>query len=103
MAAYRTTLIALLAIICLHSQAQIASSNEDLFSTVQVLSVPGKYIDKVQQKLNGIDQAFDRKTESYLKKLEKQEARIYKKLWKKDSAAAKELMGNVKERYSSLQ
>jgi hypothetical protein len=103
MTAYRTTLITLLVIMCLHSQAQIASSsNQAPLFTQDILSVPGNSIAKIQQKLNVLDKAFDRKTKRYLKKLENQELKVYKKLWKKDSMAAKELMGNVKERYYSL-
>jgi hypothetical protein len=43
-----------------------------------------------------------RSTEKYLTKLSKQELKLQRRLAKKDSAAAKQLFGNVNKRYDSL-
>jgi hypothetical protein len=98
----RILLVIILALISICGYTQTDPSNEDPPTVDRLLSFPGKYIDKVQQKINGLDQQLDHKTEKYLRKIEKNEERIYKKLWKKDSTAAKELMGDVKQRYASL-
>jgi len=100
---HRPLLLTILTVVSIYGYAQNSSSSNDESTTVdRLLSFPGKSIDKIQQKINGLDQQFDKQTEKYLRKIEKNETRIYKKLWKKDSTAAKELMGNVKQRYSSL-
>jgi hypothetical protein len=99
----QTLLLTILAIASMGAYAQTdQTSSEESSSVDRLLSFPGKYIDKVQQKLNGLDEQLDHKTEKYLRNIEKNEARVYKKLWKKDSIAAKELIGDVKQRYSSL-
>jgi hypothetical protein len=99
---HRALLLTILSVISICGYAQMDPFTEDPSAVDRLLSFPGKYIDKVQQKINGLDQQLDHKTEKYLRKLEKSEARIYKKLWKKDSTAAKELIGDVKQRYSTL-
>jgi hypothetical protein len=97
-------LLTLLVFISICAQAQTGpSSNGDTSSIGRLLSFPSNQIEKLQQKLNGLGQQLDHKTEKYLRKLERQETRIYRKLWKTDSLAAKELMGDVKQRYASLQ
>lgn len=68
-----------------------------------VNSIPSKYYDKISAKANGLGTQLDRKTEKYLRKVERQERKVYKKLWEKDSVKAKELFGNINERYTNLQ
>jgi hypothetical protein len=63
---------------------------------------PGKFYSRLSDKIEGVSQQFDKRTEKLLRKIEAQESRIYKQLWKKDSLAAKELIGNARERYASL-
>lgn len=69
----------------------------------QLSSLPSKYYDKLSQKISSLDQQFDKKKEKYLQKIEKQELKLYRELWKKDSAKAKELFGDIAGRYNELQ
>jgi hypothetical protein len=77
-------------------------AQDDVPLASQLSSLPAKYYQRINQKLTGLGGKLDRQTDQYLRKIEKQETKIYKKLWRKDSSAAKELMGNVQERYTSL-
>lgn len=65
-------------------------------------ALPDKFYPKLNDKITTIDKGLDKRTEKLLQKIEQREAKIYKKLWKKDSVAAKELIGNAKQRYASL-
>jgi predicted nucleotide-binding protein (sugar kinase/HSP70/actin superfamily) len=56
-------------------------------------------VDKQSQKLTS---QLNTLTEKYLSRLEKQEQKLKRKLWRTDSAKAKEVFGNVEERYSNL-
>jgi hypothetical protein len=66
-------------------------------------SLPGKYCDKINKKIEGIQQQLDKKTTKYLHRLARQEQKLYSKLYKKDSAKAKEIFGDVAQRYKNLQ
>jgi hypothetical protein len=61
-----------------------------------------KYYNKLSQKVNNLDEKFDKQTEKYLNKIRRQEEKILKQLWNKDSAKAKELFGNIQERHVGL-
>lgn len=67
------------------------------------IQIPPKYFEAVSQKANDLKQKIDEKTDKYLAKLKKQEEKLYKKLFKKDSIAAKQIFGDIEERYNSLQ
>jgi hypothetical protein len=98
-----TALIAFIIACSFVNGQTVPAEQEDGLSMDQLASLPGKYYDKLSEKLNGIDKQLDKKTESYLLKIKKQELKLYHKLWQKDSAKAKELFGNVNEKYSNLQ
>ena len=49
--------------------------------TTELSFISSNYFDKIAAKLKSIGQQLDKKTESYLHKIEKQEERLYKKLW----------------------
>jgi hypothetical protein len=53
--------------------------------------LPGKFLDKIERKINHFDQSLTRSTEKYLNKLIKQEKQLQKKLASIDSSAAKQL------------
>lgn len=78
----------------------VAAQDSLLLSSLQTL--PSKYYDKVSTKISGLEGNLDRRTEQYLQKLARQEGKIYKKLWRKDSAKAKELFGDIPSRYAQL-
>ena len=65
-------------------------------------SLPGKYYNKLSNKISGIQELLDKKTTRYLQKIAKQEQKLYAKLYKKDSAKAKEIFGDVNSRYQGL-
>ncbi len=81
----------------LQSKAQDSMSLAD-----KLINFPDKVFGKVQDKAANLDKKLTGQTEKYLNKLERQEKKLYGKLWKKDSAAAKELFGDIQGRYNEL-
>lgn len=69
----------------------------------QLSSLSPRYYDKVSDKLGALEKQLDRKTEKYLRKIAREEKKIYQKLLQKDSTKAGALMGNIKENYTNLQ
>src|SRR5882672_1879497 len=61
-----------------------------------------KYISSVSGKADKIGSDLDNQTEKYLDRLEKQEAKIQKKLNKIDSVAAKNIFSNSTQTYQQL-
>lgn len=88
--------------ICYLSAPFISSAQEDSSFADKAVALPSTFYAKLNDKISGIDQGLDKRTERLLHKIEQREAKMYKKLWKKDSVAAKELIGNAKQRYASL-
>jgi hypothetical protein len=80
----------------------VAAAQTDSPLIDMVVAPSGKFYSKLNDKIEGLDRQFDKSTEKLLRRMEAQESRIYRQLWKKDSFAAKELIGNSKERYASL-
>lgn len=68
----------------------------------RLVSFPGKLFGAVDKKARAAGQQFDKVTAKYLDKLQKREEKLKRKLWKKDSALAKELFGDVRKRYDRL-
>ena len=60
-----------------------------------------RFSNKVDQKIDNLDQQLTRQTERYLKKLAKQERRLQKKIFKIDSTAAKSF-GDINAQYAAL-
>jgi hypothetical protein len=69
----------------------------------KVSELPASYYDNLTKKFDGLEGQVTSKTKKYLKKIEREENKMYKKLWKTDSTKAKELFGNVSDRYNSLE
>jgi len=72
------------------------------------LSLPGaekitaRYLDAVASRSGSLSRDIDKQTNRYLSRLEREEARVYKKLAKKDSVAAARGLANSKEQYEAL-
>ena len=64
--------------------------------------MPGKLLNTLTEGPAKLERLLDRQTEKYLDRLEKQEKKMQRKLRKKDSVAAKEIFGDVEERYTAL-
>lgn len=78
-------------------QAQDSSS---LYN--KIYNFPDKLFGSINSKSQGLQNKLTQQTEKYLSRLARQEKKLQKKLWKKDSAAAKELFGDVEARYAAL-
>src|ERR1700733_4625586 len=72
-------------------------------TTDKILNFPTRLFSKIQGKTASLDQQLTRQTESYLNKMAKREAKLQKKLYKVDSAAAKRLFANSAQRYAALE
>lgn len=58
------------------------------------LPLTGKYFNQVSAKLNGFEKLLDKKTGSYLRKISRQEKKLYKRIRNKDSTTAAALLAN---------
>jgi hypothetical protein len=65
--------------------------------------VSTKYLESVASKAGSLEDKLDRKTEKMLARLQKQEAKMKKKLMKIDSSAAANVFGNADAKYKELQ
>src|SRR5688572_11621043 len=62
-----------------------------------------KYTEQVASRATDVGQKLDRQSEKAIKRLQKQEARINKKLQKIDSSKAKQLFANTEVSYAQLE
>ncbi|WEK36756.1 MAG: hypothetical protein P0Y53_04510 [Candidatus Pseudobacter hemicellulosilyticus] len=69
----------------------------------RITSFPTRFLDKVQKQSAAMEEKIIADSEKALKKLAKQEARMKKKLARKDSLKAEQVFGNVEEKYAALQ
>ena len=70
--------------------------------TDSLVAVPGKLISKINSKAATTSKRIDRQTEKYLRRLEKQELKLQRKLAKLDSSKAAQLFAGTKEKYQAL-
>ncbi|MBX9782407.1 MAG: hypothetical protein K2X48_03840 [Chitinophagaceae bacterium] len=96
---YRTVLIFAL---LLHFSCTITAQDSSRSFIDKILSLPDKVFGKIDQQSQKLNNRLTHQTEKYLSKLEKQEQKLKRKLWHTDSLKAKELFGNVEERYAKL-
>jgi hypothetical protein len=68
----------------------------------KLITLPGKALDKVSSKMNSLQEEITNSTVKALKKMEKQELRLKRKLFKKDSAAANNLFNESAMRYTEM-
>jgi hypothetical protein len=77
-------------------------SQQDSSVFSKVLSLPDKVFGKVDKQSQQLTQKLTSQTEKYLSRLERQEQKLKKKLSRIDSVKAKEVFGDVEERYTNL-
>lgn len=79
----------------------VAMAQPDGDSSLQKLSP--KFVEEVSKKADRIDKKLERKTAKMLSGLQREEARLQRKLSVKDSQAAQAVFGNATETYKKLQ
>jgi hypothetical protein len=68
-----------------------------------VLEIPSANLyPQLSKKTTETEEDIDKATEKYLSKLQKQEAKLKRKIWKRDSTLAKQLFNGVEEKYAAL-
>jgi hypothetical protein len=67
-----------------------------------LFDLPDKAIASLTKKYQNLDKQIEKETENYIVKLEKQEAKLQKKLHTKDSTKAKEQLAGMQEHYKKL-
>ena len=68
----------------------------------KLISLPDKLFSSLDKKASSIQSKLTKQTENYLTKLQRQEEKLKRKLWKKDSTKAKEIFGDIDKRYEDL-
>lgn len=96
------TLLAILCIVlsCLHTQAQ---EKEPLQVAKTVGSIDEKILSSLNKKYAATEARLTKQTSKWLRKMQRQEARLKKQLAKTDNAKAEQVFGNVEERYKLMQ
>ncbi len=80
----------------LHAQSSSAGQSDS------TMHIPKNYLNKVSAKTNQLEQRIDDKTDKVLLRMKRQEEKMKKKLMEIDSLKAKEVFGNVEEKYKEL-
>lgn len=91
----------LLAILLYSPFISIAQESNDLYT--QVYELPDKFFNTINDKSQKLQDRLNRSTDKYLKKLARRERKMYNAVAKEDSVAAREMFGDIDERYDSLQ
>jgi hypothetical protein len=81
---------------------QLLAQSSALQKEVSVLQIPISYADKVSSKVDQLEQKLDGRTDKILLQMMKQEKKMKKKLAKIDSLKAKEVFGDIEQKYRSL-
>ena len=68
----------------------------------EVLALPDKFFETLNEKAASTESNLDHQTDKYLTKLQKQEAKLRKKLYRKDSTLAHRLFNGVDDKYNNL-
>jgi uncharacterized membrane-anchored protein YhcB (DUF1043 family) len=93
-------LAAILLLCCYLSYPCFAQDQPD--KSTGVLNLPSRFFSRIQSKTTSLNEQLTRQTEKYLQKMAKREARLQKKLYRVDSAAAASLFAGSAERYAAL-
>jgi hypothetical protein len=75
---------------------------QDSSKAGQIISFPRKCFSSLDKKTSSISDKLDKKSLKYLSSFQKQENKLRRKLWKKDSALAKQLFEGTGQKYSDL-
>jgi protein subunit release factor A len=81
----------------------LASAQEEAKLSSLQEQLPDKAFTSLFEKSAGTEAKLDNATQKYLSKLLKQEQKLQKKIYKKDSLKAEELFEGVEQKYASLQ
>jgi hypothetical protein len=81
---------------------QLTAQSSRSTTVDSVLQIPASYLDKASSKANQLQQKLDGKTDKVLLQMMKQEEKMKRKLAKIDSLKAKEIFGDVKQKYDDL-
>jgi hypothetical protein len=65
--------------------------------------LPGKYLGTVEKKISNVTEKLDQKTASFLQAFQKREAKLIRKLARKDSTKAAQLLATSKAKYEQLE
>jgi len=68
-----------------------------------ISNFPSRFFDKIEHRISNLDDQLTKQTKKYLERMRKREQRMYKQLFKKDSAAAKTLFARSIARYDALE
>ena len=68
----------------------------------KVLSLPGRWLHKMQSRITSLNQQLTKQTDEYLQQMAAQEKRLQQKLSRVDSTAAKTLFAGSAQRYAGL-
>jgi hypothetical protein len=90
-------LLCLLLLCVLHNRT---SAQDSVYA--KLYSLPDKFFNRVSAKSRNLERGLERQMEKYLARLTKKEKNMQKKLWKKDTVAAKKLFGDASTRYEAL-
>lgn len=81
----------------------IIVAQDVLSPTKDPANFPSRFFEKLQKSSAEMEERLITRSTKALKKLARQEARLKKKLGKKDSLAAEQVFGNVEEKYRNMQ
>lgn len=95
----RNTILPVLFLLFLCPQAAF-TQHQPLSS--KALDFPDKVFQRIAASSRQLEHKLDEQTAKYLSRLERSERRLKKKLWAKDSAAAKAIFGDITARYAAF-
>jgi FMN phosphatase YigB (HAD superfamily) len=89
----------LLLLICI-SHSAYAQAQPD--KAAAITNFPSRFFNKIEHRITSLDDQLTHQTTKYLERMRKREQRMYEKLCKKDSAAAKALFAGSIAQYDAL-
>ncbi|MBI2730886.1 MAG: hypothetical protein HYX40_09075 [Sphingobacteriales bacterium] len=79
-----------------------ARSQQSDSADASIVKLPEKYFQTVEKKSSQLEQKITSKSKKALQQFSRQEQKLYKKLFKIDSLAAKEIFGTAKDKINFL-
>ena len=76
--------------------------SQEIPDSIETPKIPEKYFDAVSKKANTLQQNLDKKSQKVLDRMQKQEAKLQKKLAKIDSLATHNIFSSSAEKYNQL-
>ena len=90
----------LFVLLCIIDKSSLAHDPASLYN--KIYNLPDRLFKGIETKVKRTQSLLDKQTSKYLDLLAKQEKRLRNKLQKTDPAKAKELFGDIDERYAAL-